>query len=39
MLRKVIENYKELLAGDKGDPKDMGGWGLSGIKAPAKKKK
>ena len=38
-VRKVIENYKELLAGDKGDPKEMGGWGLSGIKAPSKKKK
>ncbi len=38
-VKKVVENYKELLAGDKGDPKDMGGWGLSGIKSPAKKKK
>jgi len=38
-VRKVIENYRELLPGDKGDPEDMGGWGLSGIKSPAKKKK
>ncbi|MCK9265493.1 DegT/DnrJ/EryC1/StrS family aminotransferase [bacterium] len=38
-VKKVVENYKELLPGDKGDPKNMGGWGLSGIKAPSKKKK
>ena len=28
-FRKVAENYKELLPGDKGNPKDIGGWGLS----------
>ncbi len=25
-FRKVIENYRELLPGDKGDPEDLGGW-------------
>lgn len=28
-FRKVAENYKELLPGDKGNPEDIGGWGLS----------
>jgi len=28
-FRKVSEDYKELLPGDKGNPKDIGGWGLS----------
>jgi dTDP-4-amino-4,6-dideoxygalactose transaminase len=28
-FRKVSENYKELIPGDKGNPKDMGGWGLA----------
>ena len=28
-FRKVAENYKQLLAEDAGNPKDMGGWGLS----------
>jgi len=27
--RKVSENYKELLDGDKGNPKELGGWGLT----------
>jgi dTDP-4-amino-4,6-dideoxygalactose transaminase len=36
-IKKVVENYKDLLPGDKGDPEDMGSWGLSGIKAPSKK--
>lgn len=25
-FKKVIENYKELVPGDKGDPEDLGGW-------------
>jgi len=28
-FRKVAENYKELLAGDKGNPEELGGWGLT----------
>lgn len=28
-FRKVAENYKELLPGDKGNPKELGGWGLT----------
>ncbi len=28
-LRKVAENYKELLPGDKGNPEEFGSWGLS----------
>ncbi|RKY87391.1 hypothetical protein DRQ15_10950 [candidate division KSB1 bacterium] len=28
-FRKVAENYKELLAGDKGNPEDIGGWGMT----------
>ncbi len=28
-IRKVIENYKELLPGDPGNPPDSGGWGLT----------
>ncbi|MGB9642632.1 MAG: DegT/DnrJ/EryC1/StrS family aminotransferase, partial [Candidatus Ratteibacteria bacterium] len=28
-FKKVIENYKELLPGDKGDPEQLGGWYLS----------
>ncbi len=28
-FRKVIENYKELLADDPGDPEEMGSWGLT----------
>jgi len=28
-FKKVAENYKELLPGDKGNPQDIGGWGLS----------
>ncbi len=28
-IRKVAENYKELLPGDPGNPKDAGGWGLT----------
>ncbi len=28
-FKKVIENYKELLADDKGDPEELGGWFLS----------
>ncbi len=27
-FRKVAENYRELLPGDKGDPEDLGGWHL-----------
>ncbi|HOC02229.1 MAG TPA: DegT/DnrJ/EryC1/StrS family aminotransferase [bacterium] len=28
-FKKVIENYKELLQGDTGDPEELGGWHLS----------
>lgn len=35
-FRKVIENYKQLLADDPGDPEDMGRWMLS-VKAVAGK--
>ena len=28
-FRKVAENYRELLAGDEGDPPDVGGWGFT----------
>ncbi|MFH2067975.1 MAG: DegT/DnrJ/EryC1/StrS family aminotransferase [Candidatus Omnitrophota bacterium] len=31
-FRKVAENYRELLAGDKGDPKRLGSWGLTTLK-------
>jgi len=30
-FRKASANYKELLAGDKGNPPDLGGWGTSHI--------
>ncbi|HDN97638.1 MAG: hypothetical protein DRP67_00680 [Candidatus Omnitrophota bacterium] len=28
-FEKVVKNYKELLPGDKGNPKDFGAWGLT----------
>jgi dTDP-4-amino-4,6-dideoxygalactose transaminase len=28
-FRKVLEDYKELLPGDKGNPEELGGWGLT----------
>ena len=30
-FRKVAKNYEELLPGDTGNPKNMGGWGLSAL--------
>ena len=28
-FKKVAENYQELVPGDKGDPEELGGWGLT----------
>ncbi len=31
-FRKVAENYRELLPGDRGNPEHLGGWGLTALK-------
>ncbi|MBQ8341977.1 MAG: hypothetical protein IJY22_06370, partial [Clostridia bacterium] len=35
--KKVVRNYRELLAGDPGDPAELGGWNLFKHTAPKKK--